>query len=350
VAADPDPAPASPPISGPPGGSASTCKFMGCFGDDMDGRQCSGNANDCTSRGFSVKGYLVEDTNHTCGGGHAVCESGVLVICEKCEGPTSEPPATPTPPTAPPPPVYPTTTSTSTGTTPTTQTPATLAPMGGPASQEALNLTETEDALKEALKQVETARKTVRNATKIGQSLADNLTQAEADFQEYSVRAEDDRHAAVTFAKQKALANQTVRRAQLALDDAVTGETAATKQAVVDATIAKNADQNRTYYKKMLIDQKKAEDASLHDLELAKVAVKRANANLHVARAQTGDKAILDNRRATIDQIDAHQENVRARVAEVKDDMESAFMSSSLDRDANNTPSWGRHWINGLNR
>lgn len=164
------------------------------------------------------------------------------------------------------------------------------------------------------------------------------------------MRAEDDRHAAVTFAKQKALANQTVRRAQLALDDAVTGETAATKQAVVDATIAKNADQNRTYYKKMLIDQKKAEDASLHDLELAKVAVKRANANLHVARAQTGDKAILDNRRATIDQIDAHQENVRARVAEVKDDMESAFMSSSLDRDANNTPSWGRHWINGLNR
>jgi hypothetical protein len=222
--------------------------------------------------------------------------------------------------------------------------------MGGPASLEALNLTETEDALKEALKQVETARTTVRNATKIGQSLADNLTQAEADFQEYSVRAEDDRHAAVTFAKQKALANQTVRRAQLALDDAVTGETAATKQAVVDATIAKNADQNRTYDKKMLIDQKKAEDASLHDLELAKVAVKRANANLHVARAQTGDKAILDNRRATIDQIDEHQENVRARVAEVKDDMESAFMSSSLDRDANNTPSWGRHWINGLNR
>lgn len=324
-------------------GDVGNCQVMACFG--YDGPACSGSEVDCTSQGYTVKAYTTEADAEQCPSlaGQEACSSGQVVICEKCTGPTLAPPTSPAPPTPPPPPVYPTTTTAKPVTPGPTPTPEAEISVEGPSPAKLLNVTESDTALKDALGDVGELKKVLANITKLGDKLAENVSKASSDIEKYTIMATEDRAAAVRFAKDKALANQSLARAKLAMDDAITGEKAASNAATVEAAKATNAAEDKVHYKKMLIDQEQAEQEALDKLHVGRVAVHRAFTNFAIAKGESVDKAILSKHRTALDEFKEDDELKRAKITSVKDDMEDAFVASSLDRKLNNTPLWGEH-------
>lgn len=316
--------------------SGIVCEEMGVVGTAP---YCDGNENDCTANGLTVKMYVSEASEKY---GEA-CETGQKVVCEKCDEPvpttTTGTPTTTTTTTAT------TTTSTTTTTTTTsagtTMSTASTPPLEPPAPAPELNVTQTELTVDEALDNLESLKKELANATKLGDKIAENVSKAEADYQQYTDMAIQDRAAAVAFAKNKALANQSIQRAELAMDDALTGETAASSQAKVEETEAVNAAKDKVHYRKLLVDQEATENAAIKKLELGKVGVHKAYYNDDVAHHQDFKKAIFDSHHSELDKLNASIAAERAKKQAVKDTMEDAFIASSLDRAKNNTPSYG---------
>merc|ERR1719253_141238 len=99
---------------------------------------------------------------------------------------------------------------------------------------------------------------------------------------------------------------------------------------------------DKIHYNKMLVDQEASVQEAQHALELGEVSLKTAYANLQAARRGNQDQAILANHMEKVDQLKAVHGIKRAQEAQVKNDMEDAFIASSLDRNMNNTPSYGK--------
>jgi len=261
------------------------CQPAGCYGTTPF---CSGNDDDCTSRGLKVQEYVTFDP--ACG---LPCVTGKKVKCMWC----------------------------------------------GNSSHMAVGPARA--ALKEALNTLKWLRKKVANASQNKEFYFTNVSHHEHHQDRFFRQAEEDRAAAVRFAKKKALANQTVVRATRAMDDAQAGEKAATEAALNNTKLGEQHRQQKVSYKKKLVDEQETEHDALQELSKGRIEVDRAIANLAQAKRDAFSDYGTKKREENMARALAAEGRHEADELAVKVAMEKAYAASTLSSNSSGNSSGG---------
>lgn len=316
------------------------CEDRGCKG----GRGfCSGNSDDCSSKGWDTLGYYSRCAGESV---FASCITGYKVRCASCS-PRAPPvpapaaktipkpwkaPKAPAPAPAPPPPAMPKRQPLS------NKVPASMSlPVYNPDA-----VTDTTKQVKDAITKVGELRTKLKEVSEKEAGYLVNISVQETNETESLKMMEDARAAAVRFAKKRALANQTLVKTMKALDDAISGEQGATVKALLARAAAKTAKKKKIYYKKKFVSQQEKEKDAAAKLAVGRVAVSKAYADQAVAKQADAFYHSMEHSKQNQKMFTASVGQKNAASLDVKSAMEKAYIATSPGRKESNIPSYGR--------
>jgi len=154
-------------------------------------------------------------------------------------------------------------------------------------------------------------------------------------------QARADRAAAVKFAERKSLANQSMFKAQIAMDAADEGMTAASASALQQKQLAQNANMDKVNAKKILVDVQEEYTKAVDDLVQGHVDLNKAGSQLSQAKCMHSSELMWNASKEHLAAAEGTYQTKQEQKLIVKTNMEDAYIAATSGANESTAPSYG---------